>query len=157
VINIKRQQLAVLEERKSAYVDNISSREKNIALLEQGIDDLNREREALQFQTTVLDKTADVLGPRGVQHYIFMTVIRVLEAVANLYLEILADGGIQLRLHEDEEGDKIVKGVVIRGADGEFRERGLSQLSGGQWRYSSCIIHFYYTVMILFLPVGEFL
>ena len=33
-----------------------------------------------------------------------------------------------------DELEKIVKSVMVRSADGKYRERGLSQLSGGQWR-----------------------
>lgn len=37
-------------------------------------------------------------------------------------------------LFEGDELEKIVKSVIVRSADGKYRERGLSQLSGGQWR-----------------------
>lgn len=35
------------------------------------------------------------------------------------------------------EGDRVVKRASARAADGSFRDRSLSQLSGGQWRRCS--------------------
>lgn len=126
--------MAVLEARKKATNESTEKAEEALMHIDLKMTQLLEERDRLHSNATVLGMTAEVLGPRGVQHYIFMSVIRVLEEIANLYLKVLAGGGIQLQLQEDKEGDKITKGVVIRGADGKFRERGLSQLSGGQWR-----------------------
>lgn len=35
---------------------------------------------------------------------------------------------------ESSTSERILKNVLVRSADGSLRERGLSQLSGGQWR-----------------------
>lgn len=51
------------------------------------------------------------------------------------YLDALSDGALQLRLSMD--GDRVVKRARARAADGGFRDRSLSQLSGGQWRRAS--------------------
>lgn len=51
------------------------------------------------------------------------------------YLDALSDGALQLRLSMD--GDRVVKRASARAADGGFRDRSLSQLSGGQWRRAS--------------------
>ena len=64
----------------------------------------------------------------------FIGVLKQLETIANAYLQVLADGGVQLTLQGDDDADRIVKAVWVRSADGTMRERGLSQLSGGQWR-----------------------
>ena len=47
-----------------------------------------------------------------------------------------------------EEMDKIVKSVLVRSADGTYRERGLSQLSGGQWRRVSMALDFAFAEII---------
>lgn len=47
---------------------------------------------------------------------------------------MLADSGIQLSLQGEWDSEKIIKKVLVRATDGELRERGLAQLSGGQWR-----------------------
>lgn len=51
------------------------------------------------------------------------------------YLDVLSDGALLLRLSMD--GDRVVKRASTRAADGGFRDRSLSQLSGGQWRRAS--------------------
>ncbi|CAN0579089.1 unnamed protein product, partial [Laminaria digitata] len=51
------------------------------------------------------------------------------------YLDALSDGALLLRLSMD--GDRVVKRASTRAADGGFRDRSLSQLSGGQWRRAS--------------------
>ena len=38
---------------------------------------------------------------RGIQQYAFMSVIKLLEDIANSYLQVLAEGGIQLALEGD--------------------------------------------------------
>ena len=134
---------------------------------------------------------------RGIQHYVFMTVIKQLEEIANAYLAVLAEGGIQLVLEGEQqwrffilfpfilfpfflfpfipliplislisfhshyfpyfpflssfpgdELDKIIKSVIVRSADGKYRERGLSQLSGGQWRRVSMALDFAFAEII---------
>ena len=47
-----------------------------------------------------------------------------------------------------DELDKIVKSVLVRSADGMYRERGLSQLSGGQWRRVSMALDFAFAEII---------
>lgn len=54
---------------------------------------------------------------------------------AHRYLHALSDGA--LLLHLSIEGDRVVKRASVRAADGSFRDRSLSQLSGGQWRRAS--------------------
>lgn len=63
---------------------------------------------------------------------------------------ILADGGIQLSLQGDlEDADRIVKSVLIRSKiDSKYRERTLSQLSGGQWRRVSLALDLAFAELI---------
>lgn len=124
----------MIQERIAFTSHSLEQKQQIVDRLDHAVASLTSEQDTVHRQVVVLDKLGELFGTRGVQHFIFMEVISMLEKLANLYLQILADGGIQLRLEEDSEGDKIVKGVTIRGSDGEFRERGLSQLSGGQWR-----------------------
>lgn len=134
----------MLQERIAFTSQSLQQKQEVVKRIEDAISTLTSEQDTVHRQAVVLDKLADLFGVRGVQHFIFMEVIGMLEKLANLYLQVLADGGIQLRLEEDAEGDKIVKGVTIRGADGEFRERGLSQLSGGQWRLEFSSLHMFH-------------
>ena len=77
-----------------------------------------------------------------------LETLRQLETISNSYLEVLAEGGIQLSLQSDLEADKIVKSVMIRASDGKYRERALSQLSGGQWRRVSMALDFAFAEII---------
>lgn len=98
---------------------------------------LDEERKTISDQLTIFERLLSVFGPRGIQSYIFKGIISQIEVIANSYLEVLAAGGIHLSLFDESEDytEKIMKSVWIRGnADGKLKERGLSQLSGGQWR-----------------------
>lgn len=92
------------------------------------------ESQQLSDRSLVLNRLSEVLGARGIQQFLFINVIRQIEEIANRYLTILAEGGIQLSLQGEWDTEKIIKRVLVRAADGELRERGLAQLSGGQWR-----------------------
>lgn len=72
---------------------------------------------------------------RGVQNFVFRDAVNQLQANVARYLDVLSDGALQLHLSID--GDRVVKKAIARAAGGEFRDRSLSQLSGGQWRRSS--------------------
>ena len=92
------------------------------------------------YTSEVNSRLLDIFGPRGIQHYIYIDIVRQIEALTNAYLYILADSGINISLQDENkangmEDDKIIKQVYVRSkGDGSYRERALSQLSGGQWR-----------------------
>ena len=116
--------------------------------LEEEAKESGNEKIDLKRNSIILEQLASIIGPRGIQHYIFTGVLRLLESIANSYLSILADGGIQLSLHSDEDADKIVKSVLIRASDGKYHERALSQLSGGQWRRVSMSLDFAFAEVV---------
>lgn len=110
---------------------------------------LNRMKDNFIEENVVLTRLMDVFGPRGIQHYIYLGVIKQIESIANTYLSLLAQGGIQITLQSDLDVDKIVKVIHIRSvSDGEYRERGLSQLSGGQWRRVSLALDLAFTELV---------
>ena len=93
---------------------------------------LQTENELQYNNMIVFTRLVDVFGPRGVQQFLFVSVIRQLEEIVNGFLTLLADGGIQLSLQGEWDSEKIVKKVLIRSMEGELLERSLDQLSGGQ-------------------------
>lgn len=107
---------------------------ESIADLEESLKKNEEINDNLNGESIVLGRLSEVLGPRGIQQFLFISVIRQIEEIANNYLNVLADGGIQLSLQGEWDTEKIIKKVLVRAADGELRERGLAQLSGGQWR-----------------------
>jgi hypothetical protein len=95
---------------------------------------LTSEKRQLVETAVVLGRLGLLLGPKGIQHHLLCSVLQQIEGSCNRYLQVLAEGGIQLSLRSDADTEKIVKSVYARVGLGPFRERSLSQLSGGQWR-----------------------
>lgn len=136
--------IALQADRVAAARQNVKAREEAASALDAVVLESIERRKVLAAHSAVLERLADVLGPKGIQHYIFTGVLKQLESIANSYLMVLAGGGIRLTLQGDEDVDKIIKSVLVRSgpsrvgvssdAPDAFRERGLSQLSGGQWR-----------------------
>lgn len=178
------------------------------AQLQQQQARLEEQRRQLVDDATVLSYLSDFFGPKGIQHFVFQSVIDRLEYLANTYLEVLANDGIRLQLRSDVDAEKILKYVLIRqnqdvvdgtavdaldgtvttevastgrkkkstsasssssssslSAEGSspagalssanvtipigFRERGLAQLSGGQWRRVSLALDFAFTELVI--------
>lgn len=181
-------------------------REQEVQLQQQHARS-EEQRRQLVDEATVLSYLSDFFGPKGIQHFVFQSVIDRLEYLANTYLEVLANDGIRLQLRSDVDAEKILKYVLIRQnqevdgavdasegavpvmvdapstgrkkkstsastsssssllADGSsstgvlssanvsiplgFRERGLAQLSGGQWRRVSLALDFAFTELVI--------
>ena len=148
--------VALAQERVSSAYNTFLEREAAVNKLtktRQTSDELVLE---LTNQALVLERLTSVLGTRGIQNHVFQGVIQQLESITNSYLTVLAEGGIQLALQSDAEDDeRIVKSVWIRSTgledgtgSGEYRERNLSQLSGGQWRRVSLALDFAFSELI---------
>ena len=115
---------------------------------EDTLKSLEEKRLVASKNSIVLEQLEQIFGPRIIQHFVFSGVLKQLELIANEYLNILAVGGIQLSLQGDLNADRIVKSVSIRYADGAYKERALSQLSGGQWRRVSMASDFAFAEII---------
>jgi DNA repair exonuclease SbcCD ATPase subunit len=128
----------LLEEKRavqsgqSLYQDLCASVEKSEARLQE----LRASGEAQRSLSVTMTNLADVFGARGIQTFLLQSAIDMLQSVAQLYLDELSDGSQRLELKLDA-GDRISRKASIRGPDGEFIERPLSSLSGGQWRRCS--------------------
>jgi DNA repair exonuclease SbcCD ATPase subunit len=140
--------IALLEDRINSAKQGLAVKSAPLLELEAAVAAADRDKEDIIARSAVMERLGEVLGPRGIQHYVFMGVIRLLEQIANAYLDVLACGGIQLTLQGEEDSDKIVKTVSVRAADGEFKERSLSQLSGGQWRRVSMALDFAFAEVV---------
>jgi DNA repair exonuclease SbcCD ATPase subunit len=84
----------------------------------------------------LMSDLVDAFGPRGVQAFVLQTAVDALQSSSQTYLNELSDGSIQLRLSIDA-GDRISRAAFVRTPNGEFAERPLGSLSGGQWRRCS--------------------
>ena len=92
-------------------------------------------------------EVAERCGQRGVQASILQNVVDSLQYTAQNYLDILSEGGQRLELSLDA-GEKITRNAFIRGADGDFKQRPLSTLSGGQWRRCSLALSFAFAELL---------
>jgi DNA repair exonuclease SbcCD ATPase subunit len=147
--NRQESSLQLLRDRAASINRTVSDQKRIFDDLEKQLQKTEKLRLEFIHRTSILERLDDVFGPRGIQHFVFMQTIQQLENIANLYLLILAEGGIQLTLQSSDTDDKIMKSVFIRSAaDGEYRERALSQLSGGQWRRVSLSLDFAFTELI---------
>eukprot|EP00903_Cladosiphon_okamuranus_P005576 g5550.t2 len=128
----EKQRLLQAEEVAVARVREMETKVDGLRRELEEVEEKEKEASALKATSTAL---AEHLGVRGVQNFVFRDAVNQLEANVARYLDALSDGALQLRLSMD--GDRVVKRASARAADGGFRDRSLSQLSGGQWRRAS--------------------
>lgn len=144
-------QVALAQDRVTSAFKALQERTAGLEKLRAVIAENDVVAEDITRQGIVLERLVSVLGARGIQNFVFQNVIAQLESITNAYLMVLAEGGIQLALQGDgEDEDRIVKSVWVRSRDsqGEYRERNLAQLSGGQWRRVSLALDFAFAELI---------
>lgn len=126
--------LSGLQGKLSSMLEFHESIRENALELDSQLNTSQVTSQEFRHRLLICNKLIELFGAKGIQHYVFMGIVEQIETVANCFLDILADGGIQLNLKESSDVEKICKYVTIRTATGEYKERALSQLSGGQWR-----------------------
>jgi hypothetical protein len=145
-----RLSISKLQENNIEIKNNIKYHHNIINDYQQIIDKTDNLYQQLKNQLLVYEILSNIFGAKGIQNYIFSHIIKQLESISNAYLSVLADSGIQLSFHNggassssssssssnnNDMIDRVIKSVYIRSKiDGNYRERSLSQLSGGQWR-----------------------
>lgn len=105
------------------------------------------EKEELETSRRLLSDVAERCGQRGVQAFILQNVVDSLEMATQRYLDYLSEGGQKLELSL-EAGEKISRLAYVRGSDGDFKQRPLSTLSGGQWRRCSLALSFAFAELV---------
>jgi DNA repair exonuclease SbcCD ATPase subunit len=92
------------------------------------------ESELCHAQTTnsLLTNLATALGPRAIQAFVLQNAVAHLESLTQWYLNALSDGAQRLELSL-QGGDRIMRRAQVA-IHGEYKDRSLSSLSGGQWR-----------------------
>lgn len=84
----------------------------------------------------LMSELVDAFGARGVQAFVLQSAVDALQTTSQAYLNDLSEGSIQLRLSIDA-GDRISRTAFVRTPNGDYVERPLASLSGGQWRRCS--------------------
>lgn len=97
---------------------------------------IQSQRDEQTSISTVMTELSDAFGQRGIQTFVMQNGVSMLESLSQAYLDELSDGAQRLEFALDA-GDRISRRAYVRGGDGEYRERPLASLSGGQWRRCS--------------------
>jgi len=138
------------ESRRESLLSQMKSEESNIAQAKTAVESLRGEindyeelieelrlevREHARF-VNVMGELSDAFGQRGIQMFVLQNAVAMLESVSNFYLNQLSDGTMKLQLSLDST-DRILKRAFVLVSKGQFKERPLGSLSGGQWRRCS--------------------
>jgi hypothetical protein len=107
------------------------------------------ESELCHAQTTnsLLTNLATAMGPRAVQAYVLQNAVSHLESLTQWYLEELSDGTQRLELSLQQGGDRIMRRAQVA-IHGEYKDRSLSSLSGGQWRRCALALNLGFAALI---------
>lgn len=128
-INTERESLRLAQ----IAVDDIRA---SVQSGESLLRDIQLQRDGQTSITTVMAQLSDAFGQRGIQTFVMQNAVSLLQSLSQSYLDDLSDGAQSLEMVLDA-GDRISRRAFVRGGDGEYRERPLSSLSGGQWRRCS--------------------
>lgn len=101
--------------------------------ISQTIADIEADRETMTRQISSHRSLVDIFGSKGIQTFVLRNTVKALQYYSQSYLDELSDGSLQLGF-EVGQSDNIIKQAKVLGADGTWRTRPLSSLSGGQWR-----------------------
>lgn len=99
-----------------------------------------RKNEEAKY-SKVMSDLSDAFGQRGVQTFVLQNAVDMLQSATQSYLDDFSDGSQRLLLQLDA-GDRISCRALVREAQGEYKERPLASLSGGQWRRCSLALNF---------------
>jgi DNA repair exonuclease SbcCD ATPase subunit len=153
ILKEKQLQIDLLKNKILLYNNTLYEKEYSINTLQKEINENNQKEKDILSQLAIYDSLLLLFSSRGIQQYIFQSFLTSLELIANYYLSYLSDNGIQLSLLLPSDAsssmDRIMKVVRIRSLyDGTWKERQLSQLSGGQWRRVSLALDFAFTQLV---------
>ena len=115
--------------------------QQDCARVEENLKDMISQADAQRSAALTLSSLSDSFGTKGIQNYVQQNAIEALQMISQAYLDELSDGSLRLSLCLDA-GDRIDRRAFVRLPDGDFAERPLSSLSGGQWRRCSLALTF---------------
>jgi DNA repair exonuclease SbcCD ATPase subunit len=110
--------------------------EQDVVDAEDLVTELQKKKEEQYRLASLYNDLSEALGQRGVQTFLMQNAIKLLELASQSYLSDMSDGAQQLQISLDSS-DRILRRAYIRGPSGEYNERPLASLSGGQWRRCS--------------------
>jgi len=145
----KREVEAILSQKVVASVE-MERFEESHAAAQKAYEDLNVElkrsnsylkeliskEETAKNDSAMMSALSEIFGSKGVQTFVLQNAVFALQLSSQRYLDELSDGTQRLELSL-EAGDRIFRQAAVLGQDGEWMQRPLSTLSGGQWRRCS--------------------
>lgn len=140
--SVKMEQMA-LGHAKETY----ERLEKEVAEAQELLQQLESKKHEHAATESAMSDLGERFGQRGVQTYILQNAVDSLQTLAQTYLDQMSNGSLRLELSLDA-GDKITRRAFVLGSDGQFKERPLSTLSGGQWRRSSLALTFGFAELV---------
>ena len=121
--------------------ERVNQLQQDCSRLEENLLGMMSQADSQRSVASTLSSLSDVFGMKGIQNYIQQNAIEALQLISQAYLDELSDGSLRLSLCLDA-GDRIDRRAFVRLPDGDFAERPLSSLSGGQWRRCSLALTF---------------
>ena len=121
--------------------------ESDLSRAKERVKEMNKQAEEQQLLASTLSTLAEAFGAKGVQNFVLQHAIEALQMISQAYLDELSDGSLRLAFSLDA-GDRIHRRAFVRLPDGEFAERPLSSLSGGQWRRCALALSFGFVDLI---------
>ncbi|KAI2510628.1 calcineurin-like phosphoesterase-like protein [Fragilaria crotonensis] len=121
--------------------ERVNQLQQDCSRLEENLLGMMSQAETQRSVASTLSSLSDAFGMKGIQNYVQQNAIEALQLISQAYLDELSDGSLRLSLCLDA-GDRIDRRAFVRLPDGDFAERPLSSLSGGQWRRCSLALTF---------------
>jgi len=107
--------------------------EDDVMKAKESLADMQSKAEHQRTSSATLSRLSEVFGAKGIQTFVLQYTIDALEAISQEYLDELSDGSLRLSLNLDDS-DRVLRRASVRLPCGNYTERSLSSLSGGQWR-----------------------
>lgn len=116
--------------------------QEQLAKLNSTITSLQGDHNRHSQRETTMSELAKAFSTKGVQSFVLQHTVDELLEKTQSYLTDLSDGSQQLDMSL-ESGDGIARRALVRSSNsGEFVERPLGSLSGGQWRRCQLALNF---------------
>lgn len=133
---------------KLRYIqESVDSIESEVTKLQNSLFDLNAQRDHQSRTKLIMSELSQLFSPKGIQSFILKNTIVDLEAATQTILSEISDGTQKLNLSL-EFGEGISRRAFVTGNGGDFVERPLGSLSGGQWRRCSLALNFGFAEVI---------
>jgi len=121
------------EELLNAAEEDYERSEADLLKAKENLAELKSKAEQQRTSSIIQSQLSEVFGAKGIQTFVLQYTIDALENISRAYLDELSDGSLRLSLTLDA-GDRVVRRASVRLPCGDYTERSLSSLSGGQWR-----------------------